>query len=314
MRNYLTLIGAVIAIFLVPIPTWGNERTIDPIVTTDWLLDHLDDQNLVILDVRSQSAYDTNHIPGAINEPFVVPVSAWIVMKDDLLLELPEDSELFNTIAALGISSESEVVVVTAPNPNEPPYYGMSAATRVADTLIYAGIKNVALLNGGYGKWLQEDKPVSTDPVTPNSVSFSGEPQSRMFVSQTYVLRNAWRARLVDARDADVYFGAITENFANKAGHIFSAVSLPAPWAYNTAEDNDFQFKSSDILAQMAEGVLGPYTTTRSEIIVYCGVGGYASVWWYLLHEVLGYERVKFYDGSAQEWVMDYDMVPYRWY
>lgn len=314
MRNSLTLICAVIAIFLVSLPSWSNERTIAPIITTDWLLTHIEEQNLIILDVRAQSAYDTSHIPGAINEPFIVPNSSWIVIKNDLLLELPEESDLFNTLSSLGIAVESKIVVVSAPNPNEPPHFGMAAATRVADTLIYAGVKNVALLDGGFGKWLKEDKPVSAEPVTPNTVSFSGEANTKMFVSQTYVLRNAWRTRLVDARDADVYFGATLENFAAKPGHIFSAVSLPAPWAYITGEDNDFQFKSTDVLEQMAEGVLGPIRSKHSEIIVYCGVGGYASVWWFLLHEVLGYERVKFYDGSAQEWVIDYDMVPYRWY
>jgi thiosulfate/3-mercaptopyruvate sulfurtransferase len=64
----------------------------------------------------------------------------------------------------------------------------------------------------------------------------------------------------------------------------------------------------------MAENIAGtPEENNGYEIIVYCGVGGYASSWWYLLTQVLGYENVKFYDGSAQEWVREYDMKPFEW-
>jgi thiosulfate/3-mercaptopyruvate sulfurtransferase len=60
----------------------------------------------------------------------------------------------------------------------------------------------------------------------------------------------------------------------------------------------------------MASGVIGESAHPRSqEIIVYCGVGGYASSWWFVLTQVLGYENVKIYDGSAQEWAKNYDMV-----
>jgi thiosulfate/3-mercaptopyruvate sulfurtransferase len=57
----------------------------------------------------------------------------------------------------------------------------------------------------------------------------------------------------------------------------------------------------------MAAGVVGG--PRSQEIIVYCGVGGYASSWWFVLTQVLGYENVKIYDGSAQEWAKSYDMV-----
>jgi len=52
----------------------------------------------------------------------------------------------------------------------------------------------------------------------------------------------------------------------------------------------------------------------NKEIIVYCGVGGYASSWWFVLTQVLGYKNVRIFDSSAQEWVKKgYDMVPYKW-
>jgi thiosulfate/3-mercaptopyruvate sulfurtransferase len=65
----------------------------------------------------------------------------------------------------------------------------------------------------------------------------------------------------------------------------------------------------------MASGVIGRHGRHwHKEIIVYCGVGGYASAWWFVLTQVLGYEEVRIFDGSAQEWVMkNSDMVPYEW-
>lgn len=61
----------------------------------------------------------------------------------------------------------------------------------------------------------------------------------------------------------------------------------------------------------MAEGGIG--WNRYREVIVYRGVGGYASSWWYLLSQMLGYHNVKVYDGLAQEWVRTNEMIPYRW-
>ncbi|MGD9213142.1 MAG: rhodanese-like domain-containing protein, partial [Desulfobacteraceae bacterium] len=75
-----------------------------------------------------------------------------------------------------------------------------------------------------------------------------------------------------------------------------------------------YTYKDLETLSKMAENIAGtPEENNGYEIIVYCGVGGYASSWWYLLTQVLGYENVKFYDGSAQEWVREYDMKPFEW-
>jgi thiosulfate/3-mercaptopyruvate sulfurtransferase len=300
-------------------------RTIEPIVSTDWLKANIELQDLVILDVRSEDAYKLGHIPGSINEPFIVPFSAWITMRDDLLLEVPDDSELLKTIQNLGISSDSPVVVVTASNPGEPPFYGLANATRVALTLIYAGVKNVAILDGGYPKWMADfPEEIETNPTLSVPGEYQGKLNKAVFISRQEVKNSLRRADIVDARDADVYFGVTIEPFANKAGHIPSAKSLPAPWIWEmkTAEVDEttttyYTYKEAETLEAMASGVLREpwgYKGHKSQnIIVYCGVGGYASSWWFVLTQVLGYQNVKLYDGAAQEWVKYYDMVPYRW-
>lgn len=286
-------------------------RKIAPVVTTDWLQKNIGMKNLVILDIRSAEAYRAGHIPNAVNEPFLVPVSKWIVLRDDLLLEVPDPGALFETIGSLGIETDSHVVIVTAPNPGEPPYYGLANAARVADTLLYAGVGNVAVLDGGYPKWAAEGRPGSTSAPDVSPATYRGETNGTMFVSMKYVRDRLGKARIIDARDAEVYFGVTIEPFADKAGHIPGAGSLPAPWIWNRNEDGTYTYKDTETLRAMAVGVVGQ--PGEREIIVYCGVGGYAGAWWFVLTQMLGYEKVRFFDGSAQEWARKYDMVPYQW-
>ena len=292
------------------VPPWT--RTIDPIVSTDWLEANSGLQNLVILDIRGGGDYAAGHIPNAINVPFTDPFSSeWVVSDPNgLWLQLPEKTALFNTIGSRGIKKESLVVIVTGPIPDVPPYYGLANATRVADTLIYAGVKNVAILDVGYPKWEAEGKPTTTSVPAVEQLTYYSKVKEEMFVSIEYIRKHIGKTVIIDARDAEVNFGAAIEPFAPKEGHIPSARSLPTPWIWKM-DGESYIYKDAEILRAMASGVIGRHKT--NEIIVYCGVGGYASSWWFVLTQVLGYENVKIYDGSAQEWVIYYDMVPYQW-
>lgn len=295
----------------------ATTRDLAPIISTQWLDENLDLKNLVVLDVRSADAYATGHIPGAVNEPFVVPFSAWITMRDDLLLEVPDKADLFAAIGNLGITADKWVVVVTSPNPGEPPHYGLSAATRVAGTLIYAGIANVAVLDGGHPKWVADGYETTVDIPEIDSVTYEGVLKQRMFVTIEHVRRHLGWSHILDGRDVDVYYGETFGIFAEDTGHIPGATSLPAPWLYKLVESDVYTFKDVETLAKMARGALrrpwGKMGHFQRETIVYCGVGGYASTLWFVLTQVLGYDNVKFFDGSAQEWARYYDMVPYQW-
>jgi thiosulfate/3-mercaptopyruvate sulfurtransferase len=121
-----------------------------------------------------------------------------------------------------------------------------------------------------------------------------------MFVPIDYVHKQTGKAIIIDARDASDY----------RAGHIPKAKSLPAPQIWNHNPDGTFIYKDPKTLGKMASSVIDNSTDLRSqEIIVYCGVGGYAGAWWFVLTQVLGYDDVRIYDGSAQEWMKKHDMV-----
>lgn len=286
-------------------------RDVPAIVSTNWLLRNLHRKNLVVLDVRSSDAYSAGHIPGAvnvpeaewyINDPFTVPFETpW--------MEMPPKEELFTLIGNAGIKRDSLVVVVgSTSGPLSPiplALYAVAGTTRVAITLLYAGVENVAILNGGYEKWAIEGKPISNDPVTPTPVTYKGKLDKSMIVSMAYVERKIGKSIIVDARDPEVYNCIIQEPWTTKMGHIPTAKNLPTPSFWNIVEDGSgnaayITYKDVCTLKSMVKEVVGK--AKCKEIIVYCGVGGYASTAYFMLSEVLGYNNVRLYDGSAQEW------------
>ncbi len=271
-----------------------------PVVSNAWLESHLDSPDVVVVDVRTADEYQAGHIRNAVNSPFEVPFSAWVTMRDDLLLELPDASDLFEVLGGLGITKHSRVVIVTS---NGDPPYPLANATRVAVTMAYAGVPSVSILDGGYPQWVAEGRVTTTAVPTIDPSTYRGSVDDDLVVDTDYVATSIGRSLIVDARDANVYSGEVVEPWAEKAGHIPSALSLPATSIWN----GDGTYKSRSELEAIAEQVVGERSSDR-EIIVYCGVGGYASSWLFVLSDILGYRDVKLYDGSAQEWVRYHDM------
>ena len=289
-------------------PTTPTRAMIDPIVSTQWLTDNRSFPNLVILDVRAPDNYAKGHIPGAINVPSLGNFYLCLFAPDcGLWMEVPEQGALLTTIGNAGITSDSLIVVVgRTVEPFAP--YAVADAARVAITLLYAGVKNVGILNGGYDKWAAEGRTTSTVPVTPTAVTYTGAVNKAMFVTKDYVAEKIGKSVIVEARDADIYFGIIQEPWTKKAGHIPSAKCLPAPWFWTFAKDKKGAitygtWKDAKVIKEMAFAVLGE--DASQEIIVYCGVGGYASPLWFALTQVIGYTNAKIYDGSMQEWSAD---------
>lgn len=269
-----------------------HSRQINPLVSTEWLASHINDKKMILLDVRSAEKYNEGHIPGSV----CGPVTQWWVIRNDLLLELPEPGDLRTLIGNAGISACTKVVIVGQTDSD----YDRADGSRVAWTLIYAGIKNVAILNGGITKWLSENRNVTTDPYLPTPCLYTDRFNKQVAVDKLYVYYFLNHAKIIDARITDDFFGVSPLMYSEKEGHIKGASSLPTPWIFT----NSGTFKDAAILEEMAAGVVGRCKNSR--VITYCGVGGYAATWWFVLSEVLGYQNVGLYDGSIQEWTRDH--------
>jgi thiosulfate/3-mercaptopyruvate sulfurtransferase len=126
------------------------------------------------------------------------------------------------------------------------------------------------------------------------------------------------KSMLVDARESDGYFGLTQAPWEKRRGHIPTAKSLPAPWMWNLVEDKNGvitygTYKDGNVVKEIVSTVIGK--DRDKEIIVYCGLGGYASTVCYILTQVAGHKNVKFFDGSMQEWTGDpkAQVVKYRY-
>ena len=282
-------------------------RAIDPIVSTDWLQTQLASKELTIIDIRWVEEFEAGHVPGAISVPFGLQ-SVWAESGGDFLLELPPDDDLFKLIGDCGLTTYSRVVIVgRAEEPPAPPY-ALADPARVAATLMYAGLRNVAVLSGGHLKWEGEGRPTTPEVPAITPVAYKSAVDRDSWVSTEYVKDHIGKAVIIDGRDPDQYFGTSIDPFADMRGHVPTARSLPTMWVW----EKDGTYRPADLIGGMAAGVIGD--GKDQEIITYCGVGGYASTWWFLLTQLLGYTNVKIYDGSMEAWVDGGNpLVQYSW-
>jgi thiosulfate/3-mercaptopyruvate sulfurtransferase len=290
----------VLLALIVSWPLIALAREIPPVVSTAWLEQNLQNPRLVVVDIRKLEEYKEAQIPGSVN----VFYGVWAIKKNNLDNEVPESDDLFDIVGSAGIKADSLVVVVGKTDA-VPDLVNMP---RVAKTLIYAGVPNVAVLDGGFGKWAKDKKPVSTAGSKPKAIEYKGKVNAAVFAPKAEVLGKIGKATIVDTRMPDFYFGVSKLPIVDKAGHIQGAVSLPSPWIFSEG-----MYKAKEELEAMASGVVG--TDKSKEVIVYCDTGRLCSGWWFVLREVLGYQNVKSYDGSMQDWGKDPNtpMAKYRW-
>lgn len=299
MNKLLFPLLAIIA--LLTVPTVLPARDIPAVVSVNWLEEKLTNPAVKVLDIRKPEEFKAGHVPGAIN----VFYGTWAVKTFDFDNELPPDDDLTDIINGIGLTYADKVVIVG----NTDPVGELAGATRVAWTLEYAGFENVAVLDGGFGKWQGDNKPVSTQPVKVKEESQELKFKKSLRANEEYLLQNREKSIILDTRLPDVFFGITKPDNVERAGRIKGALNLPSAWMFT----KNGTYKPVDDLRAIAEGVIGK--DTGKEIIIYCDTGKLASTWWYVLSEMLGYKNVRMYDGSFQEFSQDPNlpMEKYSW-
>jgi len=167
------------------------------------------------------------------------------------------------------------------------------------------GFTNAKLLDGGRVKWESENRPMTTDVPSFKATSYKAHERSdekiRAFMSDVRKHLEA-KGKLVDVRSPDEYSGKklhmpeYPQEGAMRGGHIPGAKSVP--WA--RAANPDGTFKSADELRAIYEGEQG--LSSKDDVIAYCRIGERSSHTWFVLHYLLGYDKVRNYDGSWTEW------------
>jgi thiosulfate/3-mercaptopyruvate sulfurtransferase len=274
-------------------PATGLAREIAPIVSTDWLIANLKNPKLIILDVRRVEDYREGHIPGALSAFY----GSWAYMKNGLFASLPEKDDIDDTIGYMGIGFGNWVVVTGCMDTPRLSYQ----SARVACTLQYAGIENVALLDGGMNKWIAEKKSMSKRIERRKPNHFKGKYSGEKFADKNYVKERLGKLILLDTREREFFTGEKKMDCVPKTGHIPGAFNMPTSCAFN----EDKTFKTKEELAAIVEAAA--CKDRSAAIVTYCDIGQCCPTWSYLLTEVLGYTNVRLYEGAMQEWAQDAD-------
>ena len=296
LRNLAFAAAALLALALV---NPARAETATPLVSTVWLKQHLNDPNVVVLDIRSAidgggvEAYVAGHIPGAVHSDY--DKAGWRVTRNGVPFMLPTVAELEKLIGETGIDEDTHVVVV----PAGVHFTDFGSAARTYWTLKVAGVPNVSILDGGYAAWAAERNAVETGPSKPSPKIFTATLNKSLFVDAREVeaIERDGGATLVDARPVNFFAGKEKAPAAQGYGHIPGAVSLDSATFYDSKTN---RLKPQAELASLAASAV-PVGPT----VAYCNTGHWASTDWFVLSELLGRKDVKLYYGSMVEWTSD---------
>ncbi len=274
-----------------PIAAKGYSRP-DMLVSTEWLAAHLSDPKLRIIESDEDVLlYDTGHIAGA------QKVDWHADLNDDLVRDYVDREHFEKLLRAKGIDETTPVVFYGDKN-----NWWACYALWVFELF---GFKNGKVLDGGRVKWEQEGRPFVTDVPKYPATNYKAPPRddARIRAFRDEVLAHAKAGKkLIDVRSPDEFTGKKThmpeypQEGVLRGGHIPGAKSVP--WA--RAANADGTFKSASELRQIYETEVG--LKSGDDVIAYCRIGERSSHTWFVLTYLLGYNKVRNYDGSWTEW------------
>ncbi|MGH7884102.1 MAG: sulfurtransferase [Thermodesulfobacteriota bacterium] len=263
----------------------------DVLVSTQWVSDHIDDPSIVIIESDEDVLlYEIGHIKNA------VKVDWQNELQDQLIRDYVNPRNFEKLMSEKGISNDSKVV-----------FYGDKSnwwACYAFWTFKVLGHKNCLIMNGGRQKWVEEKRELTKDvkPRDKTNYKVSMTDESIRAYRDDVKKHSSMGNPLIDVRSAKEYSGellhmeAYPQEGALRGGHIPGAANVP--WA--TAANADGTFKSAVELSDIYEKQKG--LKKGDDVIAYCRIGERSSHTWFVLKYLLGYEKVRNYDGSWTEW------------
>ena len=267
----------------------NTQTAVDALVDADWVAAHADDPKVVLVEVdEDTTAYDGGHIAGAIK----------LDWKDDLQDQVRRDfvnQEQFSALLSeRGIGNDDTVVLYGGNN-------NWFAAYAYWYFKLY-GHSDVRLLDGGRKKWELDARELTADLPTRPATSYTAqEPNLDIRAFRDEVVSAIGAKGLIDVRSPDEYAGRLLapahlpQEQAQRGGHIPTAANVP----WSKAANDDGTFKKPEELTEI-------YTEAGldldKDIIAYCRIGERSAHTWFVLHELLGQQNVKNYDGSWTEY------------
>jgi len=260
------------------------------LVDTDWVAQHLGDPKVRLVESNEDALlYDTGHIPGA------VKVDWFTSLQHPVRRDFVTREEFEALCSNLGIANDTTVV-----------FYGDKSnwfAVYAFWLFEYFGHKDRRVMNGGRAKWVSEGRSLTTTPLAYPATTYHASAPAKGIRAFRDDVNKHLEAQLplVDVRSTKEYTGELIhmpgypQEGAQRGGHIPGAVNIP--WSQAVQEDGTF--KSPAALRDLYQG---HGITPEKDIIAYCRIGERSSHTWFVLHYLLGYAKVRNYDGSWTEW------------
>jgi thiosulfate/3-mercaptopyruvate sulfurtransferase len=275
------------------------------LVSGEWLEGALGASNLAIIDIRgyvksspieggepghersvyvgAPDEYASGHIPGSVYVDWTQDI---VDLSGPIPAQLADAAAFEARMQLLGINQDSIIVAVD--------HTGGHFSGRIWWALKYFGHDQVAILNGGWNRWISEGRPVTNDTtvVVPGSFRAAERPALRSTAEDVMAAIEQGDAVIVDARDGQTFSGATWRG--SRKGHIKGAINLPTKSLVNA----DGTWKSD---AELAELVAAAGITAETPVIAYCN-GGVTATGVLFALDRLGISNWSNYDGSWNEW------------
>jgi thiosulfate/3-mercaptopyruvate sulfurtransferase len=264
----------------------------EALVSTDWVQEHLRDPKVRVVESDEDLLlYDVGHVPGAVRID-------WQGDLQDQIVRDYIDAEKFADLCSKNGIAEDTTVVFYGDKSNWWACYAFWAFSLF-------GHKNLKIMNGGRKLWIDEGRPLSREvpgyPRTEYKVAGDRESAVRAFRDDVMAHLKACRP-LIDVRSPKEFTGEMLhmeeypQEGSLRGGHIPTARNVP----WSRAVNEDGTFKSAEELRAIFEDDLG--LKPSDDVIAYCRIGERSSLTWFVLTYLLGFGRVRNYDGSWTEW------------
>ncbi|AGM10337.1 sulfurtransferase [Amycolatopsis sp. NPDC058340] len=261
----------------------------DVLVTTQWAEENLDTPGVVFIEVdEDTTAYDNGHIRGAVKFDWRKD------LQDGVRRDFVNKEGFEKLLSEKGISNDDRVILYGGNN-------NWFAAYAYWYFKLY-GHEKVQLLDGGRKKWELDGRELNADEVKREATTYQAKEQDlsiRAFRDE--VVAEIGKSNYVDVRSPDEFSGKLLapahlpQEQSQVPGHIPGALNVP--WAKVANEDGTFKTEEEIKELYSDEGLDESKAT-----IAYCRIGERSSIAWFALHELLGYDQVKNYDGSWTEY------------
>jgi thiosulfate/3-mercaptopyruvate sulfurtransferase len=262
----------------------------DVLVSADWAEENLNAPGIVFVEVdEDTSAYDGGHIEGAVKLDWKTE------LQDQVRRDFVNKEQFEALLSAKGIGNDDTVVLYGGNN-------NWFAAYAYWYFKLY-GHDKVKLLDGGRKKWELDGRELSKETVSRPAASYTAKDQNlaiRAFRDETVAAIG--HKNLIDVRSPDEFSGKLLapahlpQEQSQRGGHIPTALNVP----WSKAANEDGTFRSDDELRALYVQEAG--LDEGRDTIAYCRIGERSSHTWFALHELLGHQNVKNYDGSWTEY------------